>query len=102
MCQSRVMSESDSQNWGFLTNHAQILVCIARDPEARVRDLGDRVGMTERAAHRVLADLVNAGYVTRERHGRRNRYTLNQHLALPDTIARKGNVGELLRILNGR
>jgi DNA-binding MarR family transcriptional regulator len=96
------MSEIATQQWGFLTNHAQVLVCIARDPEARVRDIGESVGITERAAHRVLSDLVGAGYVTRERQGRRNRYTLNEHLALPDTIARKGNVGELLGILNGR
>jgi DNA-binding IclR family transcriptional regulator len=96
------MTEPVAQQWGFLTNHAQVLVCIARDPEARLRDIGERVGITERAAHRVLADLVAAGYVTRERQGRRNRYTLNEHLALPDTIARQGNVGELLGILNGR
>jgi DNA-binding IclR family transcriptional regulator len=96
------MTEIATQQWGFLTNHAQVLVCIARDPEARLRDIGERVGITERAAHRVVADLVSAGYVTRQREGRRNRYTLNEHLALPDTIARKGNVGELLGILNGR
>ena len=96
------MTKSASQQWGFLTNHAQVLVCIARDPEARLRDISDRVGLTERAVHRVVADLAAAGYITRERQGRRNRYTLNEHLALPDTIARKGNVGELLGILNGR
>ena len=93
------MHETATPQWGFLTNHGQVLVCIARDPEARLRDIGERVGITERAVHRVVGDLVTAGYVTRERQGRRNRYTLNEHLALPDTIVREANVGELLGIL---
>jgi len=86
-------------SWGFLTNHAQVLVCIARDPGVRMRDIGDRVGITERAAHRIVAELADAGYITRERNGRRNHYTINAHLPLPDTLARGRNVGELLEIL---
>jgi len=83
----------------FLTNHAQVLVCIARDPGVRLRDIGERVGITERAAHRIVAELADAGYITRQRNGRRNQYTINTHLPVPDPIAREQNVGQLLEIL---
>jgi MarR family len=95
------MAESTAPGWTFLTNHAQVLVCIARDPGIRLRDIGERVGITERAAHRIVVELADAGYLTRERNGRRNRYTINAHLALPDPVAREQNVGELLAILTG-
>jgi predicted transcriptional regulator len=88
--------------WAFLTNHAQVLVCIAHDPGIRLRDIGERVGITERAAHRIVAELTNAGYITRERNGRRNHYTINSHSPLPDPIAREQKIGELLEILTGR
>jgi DNA-binding Lrp family transcriptional regulator len=93
------MLENRSPGWGFLTNHAQVLVCVARDPEVRLRDIGDRVGITERAAHRIVTELADAGYLTRERRGRRNRYTINAHLQLPDPIAQRGSVAELLAVL---
>jgi Transcriptional regulators len=93
------MAENPTPGWTFLTNHAQVLVCIARDPGVRLRDIGERVGITERAAHRIVAELADAGYITRERNGRRNYYTINAHLPLPDPIARDQNVGELLDIL---
>jgi predicted ArsR family transcriptional regulator len=93
------MDEDRAPSWTFLTNHAQVLVCIARDPGARLRDLGERVGITERAAHRIVAELADAGYITRRRNGRRNTYTVSAHLRLPDPIARGQNVGELLEIL---
>jgi hypothetical protein len=93
------MAESPKPGWMFLTNHAQALVCIAHDPGVRLRDIGERIGITERAAHRIVADLADAGYITRERNGRRNRYTINAHFPLPDPIAREQNVGELLAIL---
>jgi predicted transcriptional regulator len=95
------MSETAAPLWAFLTNHAQALVCIARDPGIRLREIGERVGITERAAHRIVAELADAGYITRERNGRRNRYTINAHYPLPDPIAREQNVGELLAILTG-
>lgn len=88
-----------SPTWAFLTNHAQVLVCIAEDPDVRLRDIGDRIGLTERAVHRLVNDLVDAGYVTRERVGRRNRYSINAHAPLPDQVARKRSIGELLRVL---
>ena len=93
------MAERGAPGWTFLTNHAQVLVCIARDPGVRLRDIGERVGITERAAHRIVVELADAGYITRQRNGRRNHYTINAHLALPDTIAHEQNVGQLLEIL---
>ena len=93
------MTNDTRPGWTFLTNHAQVLVCIARDPGIRLRDIGHRVGITERAAHRIVVELANAGYITRQRNGRRNQYTINTHIPLPDPIAREQNVGELLSIL---
>ena len=85
--------------WTFLTNHGQVLVCIARDPGVRLREIGQRVGITERAAHRLVTELAAGGYITVQRNGRRNQYTVNPQLPLPDAIAREQNVGELLEIL---
>ena len=82
-----------------MTNHAQVLVCIARDPGVRLREIGQRVGITERAAHRLVTELAAGGYITVQRNGRRNQYTVNPQLPLPDAIAREQNVGELLEIL---
>ena len=93
------MADATAPDWAFLTNHAQVLVCIAHDPAIRLRDIGDRLKITERAAHRIVAELVAAGYITRQRNGRRNRYTINAHLPLPDAIAREQSIGELLEIL---
>jgi hypothetical protein len=93
------MAENTTPNWTFLTNHAQVLVCIAHDPGIRLREIGERVGITERAAHRIVVELADAGYITRRRTGRRNHYTINAHFPLPDPVAREQNVGELLAIL---
>jgi predicted ArsR family transcriptional regulator len=68
---------ADDRSWTFLTNHTQVLLCIAGNPDVRLRDVADRVGITERAAQRILADLVDAGFVVRERRGRRNHYAIN-------------------------
>jgi predicted ArsR family transcriptional regulator len=85
--------------WSFLTNHAQVLVCIADDSGIRLRDIGDRVAITERAAHRIVNELAAAGYITRTRNGRRNSYTINAAASLPDPVARDQNVGQLLELL---
>jgi hypothetical protein len=87
------------RRWAFLTNHAQVLVCIADEPGVRLRDISERVGITERAAHRIVAELSEAGYITRQRVGRRNSYVVHSDLPLPDAVARKQNVGDLLAIL---
>ncbi|MGA2470651.1 MAG: MarR family winged helix-turn-helix transcriptional regulator [Solirubrobacteraceae bacterium] len=93
------MTPESTPSWAFLTNHGQVLVCIARDPGIRLRDLGERVSVTERAAHRIVAELAAAGYITRERTGRRNRYTINAHSPVPDPIVGEHKIGELLEIL---
>lgn len=85
--------------WTVLTNHGKALVCIAHDPDIRLRDLGDRLGITERAAHRIVTDLDASGYITREKTGRRNRYTINPDLTLPDTVAHEQKIGRLLEVL---
>ncbi|HEX5620962.1 MAG TPA: winged helix-turn-helix domain-containing protein [Solirubrobacteraceae bacterium] len=86
-------------SWSFLTNHARVLICIANDPGVRLRDIGETVGITERAAHRIVGELVEAGYVTRRRVGRRNRYTVRADLPGPDPLTRERRVGDLLAIL---
>jgi hypothetical protein len=93
------MADDRTPGWKFLTNHAQVLVCIADDPGLRLREIGARVGITERAAHRIVVELATAGYITRQRNGRRNQYTINAHLPVHDPIAREQNVGQLLEIL---
>jgi predicted ArsR family transcriptional regulator len=71
------MSRGDGPSWTFLTNHAQVLLAVAQNPDVRLRDVADDVGITERAAQRILTDLVEAGYVHRHRQGRRNHYRIN-------------------------
>ena len=91
-----------SPAWSFLTNHAQVLIRISEDPDIRLRELGAAVDITERAAHRIVTDLAAAGYVTRTRAGRRNRYSVRYDLPLPDPLARGQRVGDLLEILAGK
>src|SRR4051794_705815 len=93
------MASTSPTSWTFLTSHARVLLCIAQDPGVRLREIGERVGVTERAAHRIVGDLADVGYVSRERHGRRNRYTINSNLTLPDPVARRKRVGDLLALL---
>ena len=88
-------------SWSFLTNHAQVLVAIAQDPTIRLRDLGDRIGITERAAHRIVTELTTAGYLSRERRGRRNHYTVRTNRRLPDSLARGRKIEDLLNVLTG-
>ena len=88
--------------WSFLTNHAQVLLCIAHDPGIRVREIGAAVGITESAAHRIVVELSDAGYISRERNGRRNHYRIRSHLAIPDPVAQEQKIGDLLTVLAGR
>jgi hypothetical protein len=94
------MARPEPPSWSFLTNHALVLLCIAYDPGIRLREIGDAVGITERAAHRIVDELVGAGYVERKRNGRRNHYAVRAHLPLPDPLARKQKIGDLLKILS--
>jgi hypothetical protein len=94
-----VMDRNGTHSWSFLTNHALVLLSIANDPGIRLRELGDAVGITERAAHRIVGELTGAGYISRERVGRRNHYTVDPHRPLPDPLARGQRVGDLLAVL---
>lgn len=87
--------------WSFLTNHARALLCIANDPGARLRDIAVMVGVTERSAHDIVSDLVNAGYVIKDREGRRNRYRIQEQLPLRDPMSRQRTIGEMLDLLVG-
>ena len=93
------MGQDGTPTWSFLTNHAQVLLCIAHDPGVRLREIGTAVGITERAAHRIVAELVAAGYVVRTRRGRRNHYSIQSHLPLPDPVAREQKIGNLVEVL---
>ena len=93
------MTNDNSVGWTFLTNHARVLVCVTDDPGVRLRDIGDRVGITERAAHRIVTDLVDAGYITRDRVGRRNQYTVNTEVPAQDPGPRELEVRALLGLL---
>jgi hypothetical protein len=95
------VDQAEAPSWSFLTNHAQVLLCIAQDPGARLREIGDAVGITERAAHRIVGELAAAGYISRTRVGRRNRYTIEADLPLPDPLARERKLGDLLAVLAG-
>lgn len=87
--------------WGFLTNHALVLLCIARDPGARLRDIAASVGITERSAFGIVSDLVAAGYVVKEKGGRRNRYRVETDLPVPESADRRLVIGDLLALLGG-
>ena len=94
-----LMSEETLPRWKFLTNHARVLVCIAHDPGVLLREISQQVGITERAAHRIVTELAASGYITRERNGRRNQYTVQSGVPLPDHLGRLERVGDLLSIL---
>jgi DNA-binding Lrp family transcriptional regulator len=96
------MAPEGARSWSFLTNHAQVLLCIANDPGIRLREIGEAVGITERAAHRIVGELADAGYISRTRAGRRNRYTIRSHLPLPDPLAHEQKLGDLLAVLARR
>ena len=93
------MSSPDEKPWRFVTNHTQVLLCIARDGDVRLRDLAEMVGITERAAQRIVADLIEAGFVERERVGRRNRYGINRDRAMRHPQQFDHEIGELLDLL---
>ena len=86
-------------DWSFLTTHARGMLFLAHQPDARLRDLAAGLGVTERTAFGIVADLTEAGYVEKERDGRRNRYHIRRDLPLRDDIGRERNLGELLDLL---
>jgi hypothetical protein len=96
---STKLVDTGASGWDFLTNHAHVLLCIADDPGIRLRDIASAVGITERGAHKILNDLVEDGYVLRERHGRRNRYKVKPKLPLRHPLVDDREVGDLLKVL---
>ncbi|GAA2776574.1 MarR family transcriptional regulator [Mycolicibacterium pallens] len=92
--------DSGMGEWTFLTNHAHTLLCIARDPGIRLRDVAERVGVTERAAQRIVADLVEAGYLDRLREGRRNYYRIRADRPLRHPVEHGHRIGEILAVLH--
>jgi predicted transcriptional regulator len=93
------MSSPESSSWHFLTSHAQVLLCLQRNPRVRLRDVAETVGITERAAQRIVSELVEAGYVHREREGRRNHYVLDRSVPMRHPSQLNHEIGELLDLL---
>ena len=98
---NREPGETTRPTWTFLTNHGHVLVCIATDPGVRGRDIAARVGITERAAQAIIADLVGEGYVTRTRIGRRNHYEIDPDRPPRHPVEQPHNIGELLQLVAG-
>ncbi len=96
------MTSRESQTWTFLTNHARVLILIAETVGIRLRDVADRVGITERAAQRIVAELEAAGYLTHEKIGRRNQYQLRPDVRLRHPLEHDVEVGKLLDVFVDR
>lgn len=92
-------SERAQGSWTFLSNHAHVLICLARDPDARLRDIAEQVGITERATHRIVTELEDGGVITRTRTGRRNHYEIDSNASLRHPLESDRTVGNLLTIL---
>ena len=88
-----------AREWGFLTNHGRVLLCIAHDPGVRLRDIAADLDITERTAYGIVTDLADAGYIVKTKDGRRNRYEVQGHLPLRDAVTRERTIGEVLRVL---
>lgn len=82
--------------WTFLTNHAHVLLCITEEPNIRLRDLAERINISERAVKRIVSDLERTGYISRERHGRRNQYEVHSEQPLRSSLVRGMEIGALL------
>jgi DNA-binding MarR family transcriptional regulator len=96
------MTDTPTRNWTFLSNHAHVLVCLAMDPDARLRDVAQSVGITERAVQKIVSDLEVAGVLERERSGRRNSYRLNLEAPLRHALESHQTVGVLLSLVLDR
>jgi DNA-binding IclR family transcriptional regulator len=96
------MSTVGPSQWTFLTNHTQVLLCIAEDSDARLRDIAEKVGITERAAQRIAAELVEAGVLERKRIGRRNHYAINRDAAMRHAAQAEQQIGPLLDLLGAQ
>lgn len=99
---SGTVTSTASSTWTFLTNHAHVLLCLAADPEVRLRDVADQVGITERAVQHIVSDLAAAGVVERTREGRRNRYTLHPEAPLRHPLEAHRHVADLMTLVPER
>lgn len=90
---------STVSSWSFLTNHARALLHVAHDPDTRLRDLAAALDITERTAYGIVVDLTEAGYLVKQKEGRRNRYQIQAHLPLPDSVSGQRTIGEVLELL---
>lgn len=93
------MPGADNKPWRFLSNHTQVLLCVSRNPDARLHEIASKVEITERATHRIVSDLVESGYVERVRVGRRNRYLVNPSVTMRHPAQEGQEIGALLRLL---
>jgi MarR family len=95
------MGSLATPSWTFLTNHGRVLLLIAHDPGVRLRDIAARLDITERSAYGIVTDLTQAGYIVKQKDGRRNRYQIQAHLPLPEPTGRERTLGEVLALLAG-
>lgn len=86
-------------HWSFLTNHGRALLCIARDPEVRLREIASSLAISERRAYAIVNDLTDEGYVVKNKQGRRNRYVVQTHLPIPEFTGRAQAIGAVLDLL---
>ena len=101
MARASTKKAADEATWTFLTNHSHVLLCLVQDPESRMRDVAERVGITERAVQRIVAELEAAGYLTRSREGRRNRYEVNGELPLRHPVEGHRDLNALVKLIVG-
>jgi DNA-binding Lrp family transcriptional regulator len=87
--------------WSFLTNHGKVLLCLAQDPDIRLRDIAGKIGITERRAYEIVDELTKGGYVIKQKVGRRNHYQILDHAPLPESIAREQAIGDVLHVISG-
>ena len=98
---TRTRRTEPEPSWTFLTNHGHVLVCIAQNPDVRIAEIADLVGIGERAAHRIVSDLVAGGYVVRTKDGRRNTYTVDFDRPLRHPLEADHTIGEIFRVITG-
>ena len=99
MTKASTKGEAQQASWTFLTNHSHVLLCLVQDPEARMREVAERVGITERAVQRIVSELEAAGYVERIREGRRNRYEVHGELPLRHPVEGHRDLNALIKLI---